>query len=287
MDFAKRKNVSNKCGARDLRSVGSNLKVQFKKEGGVRPIAVGCTLRRLVAKVAGFRVKDEMTALLAPRQLEYGVRGGAEAAVHTDRLYLQDLQHQCILKLDFKNAFNTLRRDKMLQAVQNFAPDLLPFVHSSYSSSSSLFWSDKTIQSTEGVQQGDPLGPLLFCLTIHPLMSQLKSELCVWYLDDGTIEGAAEDVKHDLEVVVREGAALDLHLNERKSEVICVDPAARDSILHSIPGAQVIDPASASLLGSPIGVTSSTSDAISEKTQLLCTVGERLQHVSAHVPSWA
>ncbi len=124
--------------------------------------------------------------------------------------------------------------------------------------------------------------PSFFCLTIQPLVSQLKSELCVWYLDDGTIGGAAEDVKHDLEVVVREGAALGLHLNERKSEVISDDPYARDSILPSILGAQVIDPASASLLGSVICDTSSTSDAISGKTQLLCTMGERLQHVSAH-----
>ena len=162
----------------------------------------------------------------------------------------------------------------MLQAVQNFAPDLLPFVHSSYSSSSSLFWSDKIIQSAEGVQQGNPLGPLLFCLTIHPLVSQLKSELCVWYLDDGTIGGAAEDVKRDLEVIVCKGAVQGLHLNERKSEVIADDPAARDSIL---PGAQVTDPASAFLLGAPIGDTSSTSDAISGKTQLLRRMGDRLQ----------
>ncbi len=49
-----------------------------KKCGGIRPIAVGCTLRRLVAKVAGFSVVGDMAALLAPHQLGYGVRGGAE-----------------------------------------------------------------------------------------------------------------------------------------------------------------------------------------------------------------
>ena len=261
---------------------GASLTALTKKDGGIRPIAVGCTLRRLAAKIAGFRVRDRMAALLAPRQLGYGVRGGAEAAVHAARLYLQDLQHQCILKLDFRNAFNTLRRDKMLQAVQKLAPDLLPFVHASYSSPSSLFWWDKIIQSAEGVQQGDPLGPLLFCLTIHPLVSQLKSELCLWYLDDTTIGGPAEDVKHDLEVIVCEGAALGLHLNERKSEVICDDLAARDSILLSIPEAQTIDPESACLLGSPIGDIRSISDAISGKTKLLRTMGDRLQHVSAH-----
>ena len=223
-----------------------------------------------------------MAALLAPRQLGYGVKGGAEAAVHAARLYLKELQHQCVIKLDFRNAFNTLRRDKMLQAVQSFAPDLLPFVHSSYSSSASFFWNDRIILSAEGVQQGNPLGPLLFCLTIYPLVSQLKSEFCVWYLDDGTIGGPAEDVMHDLELVGRECAFLGLQLNELKSEVICYDSATKDSILPFIPGAQVTDPASASLLGSPIGDTSSLSDAISGKTQLLRTMGDRLQHISAH-----
>ena len=57
-----------------------------------------------------------------------------------------------------------------------------------------------------------------------------------------------------------------LHLNERKSEVIGDDLAARDSILLSIPEAQTTDPESAFLLGSPIGDTRSTSDAISGKT---------------------
>ena len=260
---------------------GASLMALTKREGGIRPIAVGCTLRRLAAKVAGFRVRDNMAALLAPCQLGYGVRGGAEAAVHAARLYMQDLQHRCVLKLDFRNAFNTLRRDKMLQAVQNFTPDLLPFVHGSYSSPSSLFWSDKIIQSAEGVQQGDPLGPLPFCLTIHPLVSQLKS-LCLVPRYDSTIGGPAEDVKHNLEVIVCEGAALGLHLNERKSEVIGDNLAARDSILLSIPEAQTTDPESAFLLGSPIGDTRSTSDAISGKTQLLCAMGDRLQHVSAH-----
>ena len=40
-----------------------------KPGGGVRPIAVGCTLRRLVAKIAGQLVVDEMAELLSPRHL--------------------------------------------------------------------------------------------------------------------------------------------------------------------------------------------------------------------------
>ena len=70
---------------------GANLTALQKKDGGVRPIAVGCILRRLIAKLAGRKVMEEMGELLSLRQLGYGVRGGAEAAVHAARLYLQDL----------------------------------------------------------------------------------------------------------------------------------------------------------------------------------------------------
>ena len=110
---------------------------------------------------------------MAPRQLGFDVRGGGEAAVHAARLYLNNLNPgKAVLKLDFKNALNSIRRDKMLEAVMESAPLLHPFVHSAYSSPSSLFWSDKTIQSA-GVQQGDPLGPFLYCLTIHGIVTQL------------------------------------------------------------------------------------------------------------------
>ena len=98
---------------------GARLTALNKKRGGIRPIAVGCTLRQLAAKVAVFRVRDEMLALLAPCQLGYEVKGGggAEAAVHAARLYVQNLQANCILKLDFRNACNTLHRAKLMGAV--------------------------------------------------------------------------------------------------------------------------------------------------------------------------
>ena len=51
---------------------GASLTALTKTDGGVRPIAVGCTLRRLVAKCASSSVKQAMAALLAPHQLGYG-----------------------------------------------------------------------------------------------------------------------------------------------------------------------------------------------------------------------
>ena len=89
----------------------------------------------------------EMGALLAPRQLGYGVKGGCEAAVHSARLYLDNLlEDHAILKLDFKNTFNSVRRDTMLEAVHDLALAIFPFVHTAYSMPSSLFWGSKHTQ---------------------------------------------------------------------------------------------------------------------------------------------
>ena len=89
----------------------------------------------------------------------------------------------------------------MLEAVHDLAPSIYPLAHSAYSASSSLLWDNTTIMSAEGVQQGDPLGPLLFCLAIHRHCSKMRSPLCLMYLDDVTIGGAVDNILHDLEVV--------------------------------------------------------------------------------------
>ena len=144
----------------------------------MRPIAVGLTLRRLVAKAAAKDATPRCTTILTPIQLGVGTRGGSEALVHAARRYL-DLKSsdRAFVKLDFTNAFNSIRRDSMLEAVTLSCPDLLPFVTSAYGSSSHLWLGDRLLSSEEGVQQGDPLGPLLFCITIHPLLAGCQCEL--------------------------------------------------------------------------------------------------------------
>ena len=154
-----------------------------------------------------------------------------------------------VLKLDFSNAFNFIRRDKMLGAFSEHVPELYPFVHSAYSAPSPLFWGEKTMQSAEEFQQGDPLVPLLFCLSIHRMCMLLESEFSLFYLDDGTLGGSRDDLMHDLEVVEQEGAEVGLRLNKGKSEIVCASTDTSDSLLPSLPGAQVVNPANATCWG--------------------------------------
>ena len=68
--------------------------------------------------MAGAKVMEEMGALLNLRQLGYGTKSGSEAATHAARLFLQHAESTSVMvKLDFCNAFNSNRRDKMLKCV--------------------------------------------------------------------------------------------------------------------------------------------------------------------------
>ena len=92
-----------------------------------------------------------------------GVRGGAEAVAHAARRYLAEMgPDQVLVKLDFINAFNSVRRDAVLEAVALHVPELLAFTKSAYGAPSILQFGDEQVLSEEGVQQGDPLGPLFF-----------------------------------------------------------------------------------------------------------------------------
>ena len=127
---------------------------------------------------------------------------------------------QFFIKIDFKNAFNTLRRDTTLETVVKHFPELLPFAESTIGQSSILQFGDFLLQSAEGAQQGDPLGPLYFCLAFKDLLESRKCELVLGYLDDVAIGGEAACALDDfiqLEVAAKK---IGLELNHNKCEVV-------------------------------------------------------------------
>ena len=120
------------------------------------------------------------------------------------------------MKIDFKNAFNSIRRDVVLKEIQKQLPSIYPIVWQAYSSNSILFYGNSFLSSQEGVQQEDPLGPFLFSLAIQNLNNQCKSELNIWYLDDGTLAENAEDVLTDFNKIINAKETLGLETNSSK-----------------------------------------------------------------------
>ena len=97
---------------------GANLFAFSKLKGGIRPIAVGKTLRRLVAKCAQRKLLEKRVAKYGVMQLGRGIPRGCEAASHAMRHYIQDTcrhRNRDLLKVDMSNAFNSLRRDILLK----------------------------------------------------------------------------------------------------------------------------------------------------------------------------
>ena len=118
---------------------GGRLIALKKKDGGIRPIVVGQTLRRLISKLINNYAKEKLATVFAPIQLGVGISGGVEAGVHAVRRYVEYLDaDMTVIKLDFRNAFNTIRRDTILEAVVSAIPEVYSYVHAAYATTSQL-----------------------------------------------------------------------------------------------------------------------------------------------------
>ena len=146
---------------------------------------------------------SETCWLFSTLPVGFGSLSGCEAAVHVARRFINSMPSNFVVaKLDFSNAFNCLHCDVMLTAVKDQLPELYKFCHLAYSQTLFLNFGPFTLLSQEGPQQGDPMGPLLFCSAIQPLLTSFKSPFSSRYLDDLTVGDGPEvlvasDIDHE------------------------------------------------------------------------------------------
>ena len=174
---------------------GAGLVTLPKPQGGVRPIAVGEILRRLTGKCLMTQVREDAQAFFWPAQVGVAVKGGAERAVHAVRAWTQQhagASQKALLKLDFRNAFNCVSRDAVLQECAANFPALARWATWCYRQPTRLQFGDRVLHSSTGIPQGDPLRPLLFSVALQPLARALRNgslDLAVHFLDDGVLAG--------------------------------------------------------------------------------------------------
>ena len=72
------------------------------------------------------------------------------------------------------------------------------------------------MESSEGVQQGDPLGPFLFSVGINEIVKSMNTELNCWYLDDGTIAGNINSVLECFKKIINAKHTHGLEINPSK-----------------------------------------------------------------------
>jgi Reverse transcriptase (RNA-dependent DNA polymerase) len=185
-----------------------------------------------------------------------------------------------VAKLDFSNAFNSLHRDKILEMVYSKLPELYQFCLLAYGQHSFLSFGSDLILSEEGAQQGDPLGPLLFCLAVQALLLSLSSMLTLGYMDDFTLGGPEKEVSADVELIIKKGTEIGLNLNLAKCELISAKSfTCSSSVLSSFIRVPLED---STLLGAPLVVGSALDSMLAERCEELSRAVERLKLIDSH-----
>ena len=266
----------------------ANLTALRKKDVGIRPIAVGNVFRRLASKIAAKRVIPELRRQLPPVQLGVGVSGGCEAAAHAFRAFVQSSdvhENNVLIKLDMQNAFNTVRRDHFLEVCSSRAPSILHLASTAYATSSNLVIGNETILSETGVQQDDPLGPVLFALAVDEIAWSVRSPINIWYLDDATISVPVESVCEDLRRIIPMLSDIGLEVNPTKSEVSNVFCDNFQSVLivieSALPGVTVTESEDLNILGAPIDINGCRTGVL-KAVERLSTMSSRLESIDAH-----
>ena len=111
-----------------------------------------------------------------------GVPAGTELLAHTARALTEHNPDLVLVALDARNAYGTASRVDCLTALGQLAPEVLPCAELFCRRTSQyLFWDGAgechRLTATNGVDQGDPLAPLLFACGLSPSLQRLEEQL--------------------------------------------------------------------------------------------------------------
>ena len=224
-------------GATRARLLSSVLQPIAKKGGptaGVRPIAMGEVFVKLAAHYCMSLIEDQLPSLF-PR-IQYGVKrsGGSESAAQLTRAQLNHVSSKyadaIALKTDFKNAFNACSRKAIWDTLltKPNTQHIWKMFYWSYSQSTPLLVFDRgnlyaTIDSAEGVRQGDPFSAFCFALGVQPLYENCIKDQpdcqAVSIQDDLTLIGPSKQVFTAYDYIRQHAESYHLHLSVEKCAV--------------------------------------------------------------------
>ena len=205
------------------------------KTDGTRPIGVGEVHRRLVSKMGMQSIsKDRLREVFGTTQLAFE-RNGCETITHALRyLFKQDHSDGPLftLGMDGANAFGNIDRAFMFQEIRHLFPELAAYIEFCYGKPPRMFLGVRHFLLHCGVQQGDPLSPLLFCLVLRLLTQDIDAglpegatlPLHTWYMDDMNISGQAQAVSSACQSALKHGPKYGIHFD--------TNPATAKSTLH-------------------------------------------------------
>jgi len=179
-----------------------------KPDGGIRPLGLGETLRRVAMK---FVLSSIEVAKLSPSGIQKGIGqpGGSATALHTAQVAYEsgvaNGQSTCVLAIDLRNAYGT--RDTTIQAKylyeQHVASPMWRHFEYAYKQPSRILLDNPVYQyiiQENGSQQGDTCGGTTFQISMEPLYQEMQNAAgpgvtCNAVVDDVSMVGAISDIE--------------------------------------------------------------------------------------------
>ena len=154
-----------------------------------------------------------------------------------------------------------------------------------YSSPTRLFFGEEVFASETGIQQGDPIGPALFSLSVDEGARGVQSEFNVWYLNDATLGDSPERVNDDLVALLERLRVIGSEVNGSKCELTILNdsmPEATEALFRGLlPWVRVVEACDLSLLGAPEDIQG-IPGTINEKREELGRMTSKLEVLNLH-----
>jgi len=242
----------------------------------IRPIAVGDVFRKAAATLLLWQNQGEIGAHFGNLQVGVHHSNAIEYVCHGSHVILEDIgAAKDLLLVDATNAFNSISRQKVFDAVAKEFPAFMKYMGTFYGQPTPVVFTrqDGTIGTcwqTEGVQQGDPLGPFAFSIGLHALvqncarLAEERGAVVKAYLDDISCVGSPETNCLVLQLLRQLGGSYGFHINLAKSKILLAaglteeECQQRKDMYHQISGTLEIATPNGSgggvkYLGSPFG----------------------------------
>ena len=243
--------------------MGARLTALTKPDGGVRGIATGCSLRRLLARKLAKQFCEVFEAECTPFQCALSTRAGTDCVGHMLRAAMDANPTATILSVDGNGTYDHVHRQRCWPSwfgsrQQGHRCNLrgcftlgLPVTRGTM-----MREEQRTITQAEGGEQGDPLMPL-FSVGIQGVPEDVAThlvegeQLCAFLDDVYLLSGPArvEPLHKVLEETMLRIAGIRLH--QGKTRVGNSAGVVPDNIAEV--GQEAFQPDGITVLGTPIG----------------------------------
>ena len=265
--------------------------IALNKNPGVRPIGIGDTARRFIAKAVLSVLKQDILDVTGSIQLCAGQPAGIEAGIHAVRSSFQDDNVEAILLVDATNAFNSLNRFAALHNIRRLCPSLATILINTYRDPIDLFVDGCVLQSDEGTTQGDPLAMQMYAIATIPLIKRLRTMLNdvsqFWYADDACASGKISQLRDWWDLLSVEGPKFGYFPNSVKSWVVTKhDHLPTASTLFANTSVKVTSegrPYLGAAIGSPEYISSFVNNKVfdwSKELDVLTTIASSQPHAA-------